>query len=279
MQAHLVDKENAPGAPAGKAPPARKRERTKGVLHWGESADVLFMLEVCPAASVGVRRALAARVQARHDDPTAWWALLAHVSAHSADAALGEARCRVYRRATQCIPRQRPELYETEAYVAIWLGYAREQAASAKLDDALEALRYMRSEGIGRRARPFYEAWAACEIKAGRAEAARDALRVGIRSVPSSQRAPLEAALAAVDASPDGEAPTKTSNGGEAPAVAEAAAPVSPTDDDDTGVVTLRVRGAAIAPRSAERSGPQARDGDPARPARQPPCASDESTG
>ena len=79
--------------------------------------------------------------------------------------------------------------------MAIWLGFAREQSASGRADDALDTLRYMRNEGIGRRARSFYEAWAECERAAGKPEAAKDALRIGLRSVPSSERAPLEAAL------------------------------------------------------------------------------------
>ena len=39
-----------------------------------------------------------------------------------------DARCRLFRRATQSIPKNRPELYESEAYVSIWLGFAVEQA-------------------------------------------------------------------------------------------------------------------------------------------------------
>ena len=73
-----------------------------------------------------------------------------------------DARCRLFRRATQSIPKNRPELYESEAYVSIWLGFAVEQAKLGQRQEGADALEYMRSEGIGKRSRAFYETWALC---------------------------------------------------------------------------------------------------------------------
>ena len=120
-----TQKENA--APTSRAARASKRA-ARGVLRWGETLESLFLLSPdCPE-----RKALAERVVQRPDDPAAWYAVLQNIP----EAIKPDARCRLFRRATQSIPKNRPELYESEAYVSIWLGFAVEQAGS----DALSLL-------------------------------------------------------------------------------------------------------------------------------------------
>ena len=173
-------KENA--VPSTRAARAAKRT-ARTVLRWGETLESLFLLTPDGAA----RRALAERVVARPDDPAAWWSLLSDAP----DQCPPDARCRLFRRATQSIPKNRPELYESEAYVSIWLGFAVEQAKLGQRDDAAEALEYMRTEGIGKRSRAFYETWALCEAGAGRVADARKALKAGLRALPTRHRGPL----------------------------------------------------------------------------------------
>ena len=103
-----------------------------------------------------------------------------------------DARCRLFRRATQSIPKNRPELYESEAYVSIWLGFAVEQAKLGQRQEGADALEYMRSEGIGKRSRAFYETWALCEVASGHLEKGRDALKAGLRALPTRERPSLQ---------------------------------------------------------------------------------------
>lgn len=107
-----ASKENAAPAVSGSAAKPRTRARraaARGVLRWGETMEMLFILDGEDAE----RRALADRVVARPDDPGAWWALLRDVP----EGSKRDARCRLFRRATQSIPKNRPELYESEVRV------------------------------------------------------------------------------------------------------------------------------------------------------------------
>ena len=220
----MQEKENARrGLPASKTRPLTSRAKPMPPLKWGETPSSFFMFESC-GDNKETRVALAARVQERPDDAGAWRALLEHATA-SSTAESSSSLLRLYRRATQSIPKDRPELKESEAYVSIWLGYAQCQLSCGRRDDALEAFRYMRNEGIGKRNATAYRAWAACEASAGRASAARDALQMGLRSVPAPLRGDLtdlaaikseEALLAALSLSPkETEAqPESSSRGG-----------------------------------------------------------------
>lgn len=180
-----LDKENRALRTSGAAKASRFG---RGVLHWGETAENLFLLSGLSGAAAEERLKLAERVQQRPDDAAAWWALLEHVSQRTSGAT---EVCKLYRRATQCIPKNRPELNESEPYVLIWLGFAKEQQRCGRRDDATEALRYMRNEGIGRRSAAFYLAWAECEAGAGRPHGAREAVTAGARCVPLAKRTEL----------------------------------------------------------------------------------------
>jgi hypothetical protein len=176
-----TQKENA--APTSRAARASKRA-ARGVLRWGETLESLFLLSPdCPE-----RKALAERVVQRPDDPAAWYAVLQNIP----EAIKPDARCRLFRRATQSIPKNRPELYESEAYVSIWLGFAVEQAKLGQRQEGADALEYMRSEGIGKRSRAFYETWALCEVASGHLEKGRDALKAGLRALPTRERPSLQ---------------------------------------------------------------------------------------
>ena len=229
-----VDKENVRTATPGAVKPAATKRATRastrnarGVLRWGETLETLFLLD---DAAHPERRALADRVVARPDDPNAWWQLLSDV----AESGKRDARCRLFRRATQSIPKNRPELYEAEAYVSIWLGFVKAQTGLGQRQDALDALQYMRNEGIGKRSRAFYETWALCEAGAGKAAAAKEALQAGIRALPARERKSVVALAACSDAE----------LAAQAAALAGAAPPRGP-EDDATGVISVRVDGAA----------------------------------
>ena len=154
------------------------------MLRWGETLESLFLLSPdCPE-----RKALAERVVQRPDDPAAWYAVLQNIP----EAIKPDARCRLFRRATQSIPKNRPELYESEAYVSIWLGFAVEQAKLGQRQEGADALEYMRSEGIGKRSRAFYETWALCEVASGNLAKGRDALKAGLRALPTRERPSLQ---------------------------------------------------------------------------------------
>ncbi|KAH8063255.1 hypothetical protein JL722_2418 [Aureococcus anophagefferens] len=229
-----VDKENVRTATPGAVKPAATKRATRastrnarGVLRWGETLETLFLLD---DAAHPERRALADRVVARPDDPNAWWQLLSDV----AESGKRDARCRLFRRATQSIPKNRPELYEAEAYVSIWLGFVKAQTGLGQRQDALDALQYMRNEGIGKRSRAFYETWALCEAGAGKAAAAKEALQAGIRALPARERKSVVALAACSDAE----------LAAQAAALAGAAPPLG-SEDDATGVISVRVDGAA----------------------------------
>ena len=146
--------------------------------------ESLFLLSPdCPE-----RKALAERVVQRPDDPAAWYAVLQNIP----EAIKPDARCRLFRRATQSIPKNRPELYESEAYVSIWLGFAVEQAKLGQRPEGADALEYMRSEGIGKRSRAFYETWALCEVASGNLAKGREALKAGLRALPTRERPSLQ---------------------------------------------------------------------------------------
>ena len=163
---------------------SRSLKGRRGVLRWGESEASFFMVDTTPEKDK--RYELAARVQERPDDAGAWKALLDHASPSTSPSLL-----RLYRRATQCIPKDRPELKEAEAYVSIWVGFAQCQLDAGRQEDALEAFRYMKNEGIGKRNPGFYLAWARAEAASHRADAAREALQAGLRTVPAALRGDL----------------------------------------------------------------------------------------
>ncbi|KAK7249334.1 TTK protein kinase [Aureococcus anophagefferens] len=222
-----VDKENVRTATPGAVKPAATKRATRastrnarGVLRWGETLETLFLLD---DAAHPERRALADRVVARPDDPNAWWQLLSDV----AESGKRDARCRLFRRATQSIPKNRPELYEAEAYVSIWLGFVKAQTGLGQRQDALDALQYMRNEGIGKRSRAFYETWALCEAGAGKAAAAKEALQAGIRALPARERKSVVALAACSDAELAAQAAAR----------ARARAAAGP-EDDATGVIS-----------------------------------------
>ena len=185
-------KENAD--PSSRAARASKRAG-RSVLRWGETLESLFLLSP-EAANAPERKALAERVVQRPDDPAAWWHVLQDIPA----AIKPDARCRLFRRATQSIPKNRPELYESEAYVSIWLGFAVEQAKLGQRQEGADALEYMRSEGIGKRSRAFYETWALCEVAAGQLAKGRAALKAGLRALPTRERPPLQELAKCTDA-------------------------------------------------------------------------------
>ncbi|KAJ8602981.1 hypothetical protein CTAYLR_001490 [Chrysophaeum taylorii] len=236
MASAVGDKENAGRRFAAKSSSAAATRGRfgRGVLHWGETAESLFLIEGLSGAARDERSTLAERIQQRPDDAAAWWALLEHVDVGQ------EGACRLYRRATQSIPKNRPELNESDAYISIWLGFAREQTRSGRRNDALDALRYMRNEGIGRRSPALYRAWASCEAGAGKVAAARDALAAGIRSVPAARRADLVDLAAKSDAdlvralANDNPRPTTTTTT-RAPAAADSTAGSSARGDTTTG--------------------------------------------
>ena len=102
-------KENAAPLRSTGKPRTRAARAARGVLRWGETMESLFILDEAKPE----RKTLADRVVARPDDPGAWWALLKDVPEESKR----DARCRLFRRATQSIPKNRPELYESEVRV------------------------------------------------------------------------------------------------------------------------------------------------------------------
>lgn len=170
----------------------------QGLLKWGERFDDFFLISPWLAsdqAKAAERKGLAERVQKQIDNPTAWSALLQHVSSmHGRDPSSTEAMVRLYRRAMKSIPpvsNDRPENAGSEAYVNIYLGYAREQSRSGDLKGAELTLRQMRNLKIGLRSASFYRAWAKSEADAGRLQKAREALSVGSRCAQIHRRQEL----------------------------------------------------------------------------------------
>ena len=99
--------------------------------------------------------------------------------------------------------------------------------ALAQYQEGADALEYMRSEGIGKRSRAFYETWALCEVAGGNLEKGREALKAGLRALPTRERPSLQTLAKCSDE----ELQTKSS---------QLAGSVK-VQEDATGVVSVRV--------------------------------------
>eukprot|EP00633_Aureoumbra_lagunensis_P006114 CAMPEP_0197319378 /NCGR_PEP_ID=MMETSP0891-20130614/54604_1 /TAXON_ID=44058 ORGANISM="Aureoumbra lagunensis, Strain CCMP1510" /NCGR_SAMPLE_ID=MMETSP0891 /ASSEMBLY_ACC=CAM_ASM_000534 /LENGTH=84 /DNA_ID=CAMNT_0042810279 /DNA_START=34 /DNA_END=285 /DNA_ORIENTATION=+ len=76
---------------------SRVKVGRRGVLHWGETLNNVFMI-TSGSAGGNERLALAQRVQERPDDPGVWAAVLEHASTERSGTSAA-ALCKLYRRA------------------------------------------------------------------------------------------------------------------------------------------------------------------------------------
>ena len=159
-----------PSAGGGDAPIKPAAAPAMRLLNFGESANGFFMLDAA-SPHHAARAALVAELEARPSEPGAWGAVVRHIASFSGARGTPHGRLKLYRRATQLIPRTSPETLECEAYIELWIDYALLQAEiSGEPSDALDTFKFMAIEHIGTRAASLYSAWARCEANLGHRE-------------------------------------------------------------------------------------------------------------
>ena len=144
-------------------------------------------------------------------DPTcadAWWALLHHEECYfeRSGASRGEYVKRsstadvilfdLYDWATRLVPQKTNKT--KPAFVNIWLGHARQQWLRGQ-DDALDAIKALKTQQIGLSFAPMYLEWASIEAASGRLQKALSVVAKGIRerAAPIGHLEELERALKA----------------------------------------------------------------------------------
>eukprot|EP00887_Chlorella_sp_A99_P002275 scaffold10.g2275.t1 len=182
--------------PGRETPGAAQRGGNTGPLRtsWNHDLDAYVGAQASAAAGASPSVAalcskLAQAIRVAPESAEAWWAFLQQEE--SATAARGAAACPpappakggaslfdLYAWATRLVPRQ--SNHNNEAYLRIWLGYARQQWARNQ-DDARDTLKTLRSQAIGEAAAALYYEWAALEAGAGNAAKATAVVAKGLR--------------------------------------------------------------------------------------------------
>ncbi|KAL6771913.1 hypothetical protein ACKKBG_A28265 [Auxenochlorella protothecoides x Auxenochlorella symbiontica] len=147
-------------------------------------------LSACPDPKVAD---LVLAVRACPESAGAWWALLACLEARPLP---GLDLLQVYTQATRAVPRQGNQ--GSDAYVRLWLGFARQQWHRDR-DDARDTLKTLRRQAIGSSSPLLFLEWAALEWDSGARDRASAVLAKGLRD-GAEPPAALEAALADVAA-------------------------------------------------------------------------------
>ncbi|KFM29322.1 putative serine/threonine-protein kinase mps1 [Auxenochlorella protothecoides] len=147
-------------------------------------------LSACPDPKVAD---LVLAVRACPESAGAWWALLACLEARPLP---GLDLLQVYTQATHAVPRQGNQ--GSDAYVRLWLGFARQQW-HRDCDDARDTLKTLRRQAIGSSSPLLFLEWAALEWDSGARDRASAVLAKGLRD-GAQPPAALEAALADVAA-------------------------------------------------------------------------------
>ena len=126
------------------------------------------------------RLRLAAVVRSDHDSAPAWLALLSHeegVRSGGSGAAAQLPVARLYEHATRLLPRAGRS--RDEAFLRIWLGHAKQQAA-VRGDDARDTFKFLRSQRLGDSLALMWLSWAAFEAALGRKDKAAAVLAKGL---------------------------------------------------------------------------------------------------
>jgi serine/threonine-protein kinase TTK/MPS1 len=119
-------------------------------------------------------------VRSDHDSAPAWLALLRHeegVRSGGVGAAAQLPLARLYEHATRLLPRAGRS--RDEAFLRIWLGHARQQAA-VRGDDARDTFKFLRSQRLGDSLALMWLSWAAFEASLGRKDKASAVLAKGL---------------------------------------------------------------------------------------------------
>ncbi|KAI8113435.1 hypothetical protein M9435_003437 [Picochlorum sp. BPE23] len=141
---------------------------------------------------------LVGRVEEEYTSAQTWWALLHHEECFFEDgmekmkdvylkrsSAHGVILCDLYDWATRLVPQQGNKT--KPAFVNIWLGHARQQWLRGK-DDALDAIKALKTQQIGLSYAPLYIEWASIEAASDNVRKALSVVDKGIRenAQPSS---------------------------------------------------------------------------------------------
>ena len=145
------------------------------------------------------RLRLAAVVRGDHDSAPAWLALLSHeegVRSGGGGAAAQLPVARLYEHATRLLPRAGRS--RDEAFLRIWLGHAKQQAA-VRGDDARDTFKFLRSQRLGDSLSLMWLSWASFEASLGRKDKAAAVLAKGLEhgAQPAEALAHAQADLAA----------------------------------------------------------------------------------
>ncbi|CAG9463572.1 unnamed protein product [Pedinophyceae sp. YPF-701] len=131
------------------------------------------------------RQQLAAAIEASPASAEAWLAFLtreeecARVSGSGPALKRGRVPLkRLYDRCTQVVPLAGNRA--SDAYLALWLGLARQQSAHGLVEDARETYKSLKNNMIGTNQAVLFQEWAAFEAACGRHRKATDILRKGI---------------------------------------------------------------------------------------------------
>lgn len=120
--------------------------------------------------------------QALFDNPSsadAWWKFLSEVESNALSSPSISSLRSVYQRATELVQRTKGQ-DPTEAYVNIWLGYAKHQWAVNE-DDARDTFKTLRNQHITSGAANHYHLWASLEAGSGDISKALSVLAKGIK--------------------------------------------------------------------------------------------------
>lgn len=140
---------------------------------------------------VRVVRQLVGRVEEEYTSAQTWWALLHHEECFFEDglgkmkdvylkrsSAHGVILCDLYDWATRLVPQKGNKT--KPAFVNIWLGHARQQWLRGK-DDALDAIKALKTQQIGLSYAPLYIEWASIEAASDNVRKALSVVGKGIR--------------------------------------------------------------------------------------------------
>lgn len=141
--------------------------------------------------AVRVVRHLVDRVEEEYGSAQTWWALLHHEESFFQNAteglkdvylkrssAHGVILCDLYDWATRLVPQKGNKT--KPAFVNIWLGHARQQWLRGK-DDALDAIKALKTQQIGLSYAPLYIEWASIEAASDNVRKALSVVSKGIR--------------------------------------------------------------------------------------------------
>ncbi|KAF6261004.1 hypothetical protein COO60DRAFT_832255 [Scenedesmus sp. NREL 46B-D3] len=153
-------------------------------------------------SSTEVRQRLVAGVKASPQSAEAWRALLAYEESHGSNMTHGlqadPGRVSLYHMyywATTLVPRSSSKSHK-EAYLQLWLGFARQQWARSP-DDARDTFKTLKNQHIGDASAHLYHEWACLEHAAGNISKALGVLAKGLRAdaQPSSLLEQLRAEM------------------------------------------------------------------------------------